>query len=257
MIVRKFILLVGLLLTGLANCHADTVELVVDQSQSSVEFEVVGAVETSSLTGTGSIELSPGSKPFGQVQMTALDLNVADGFEFSLFLGLVTISTDPNESMLFLATPGPAATVNADNQFDQLANLIALTGMVNISDPLNLAGGSMVFDLGSAGPAPFDLIGGQLSVAGETLTVELPVAIDVAVTPDVSVNVVASIVLTGELTPFVIGDVNCDGAVNLLDVNPFLDALISTSFTPKADINQDGAVNLLDVDGFVDLLVGG
>ena len=47
------------------------------------------------------------------------------------------------------------------------------------------------------------------------------------------------------------GDVNCDGAVNLLDIQPFVDAVTSGQFDEKADTNQDGVVNLLDVDWFV------
>ena len=53
-----------------------------------------------------------------------------------------------------------------------------------------------------------------------------------------------------------IGDMNCDGKVNLLDVGLFVDALSSGTFIPKADINQDGVVDLLDVAPFVDLLTG-
>ena len=54
-----------------------------------------------------------------------------------------------------------------------------------------------------------------------------------------------------------LGDVNCDGAVNLLDVDPFIDALSSGDYNLKADINQDDAVNLLDVDPFIAILSGG
>ena len=51
-----------------------------------------------------------------------------------------------------------------------------------------------------------------------------------------------------------LGDVNLDGSVNLLDVQPFIDLIASAGFQLEADINQDGAVNLLDVAGFVELL---
>lgn len=51
-----------------------------------------------------------------------------------------------------------------------------------------------------------------------------------------------------------LGDVNCDGFVNLLDVNPFVDLLTNSGYSAKADINGDGAVNLLDVQLFVDLI---
>ena len=52
------------------------------------------------------------------------------------------------------------------------------------------------------------------------------------------------------------GDVNCDGMINLLDIEPFVDLLSTGGFDPKADINQDGFVNLLDIEGFVALLSG-
>ena len=54
----------------------------------------------------------------------------------------------------------------------------------------------------------------------------------------------------------ILGDVNCDGEVNLLDVAPFVDLIIGSGFLDKADINGDGSVDLLDVGPFVDLLLG-
>ena len=51
-----------------------------------------------------------------------------------------------------------------------------------------------------------------------------------------------------------IGDVNCDGEVNLLDVAPFVELITNGEFDAKADINSDGEVNLLDVSPFVMLL---
>ena len=54
----------------------------------------------------------------------------------------------------------------------------------------------------------------------------------------------------------VFGDVDGNGLVNLLDVQPFIDLLTSGLYLLEADINQDGFVNLLDVQPFVDLLTG-
>ena len=60
-----------------------------------------------------------------------------------------------------------------------------------------------------------------------------------------------------EFSPGVLlGDVNLDGAVNLLDVDPFVDRVGTSTFQPEADINQDGQVNLLDVDPFIEVLGG-
>ena len=54
-----------------------------------------------------------------------------------------------------------------------------------------------------------------------------------------------------------VGDVNCDGDIDLLDVEPFVALLTANEFDAKADINGDGTVDLLDVGPFVDLLTGG
>ena len=50
-----------------------------------------------------------------------------------------------------------------------------------------------------------------------------------------------------------LGDVNCDGVVNLLDVEPFINLITSGQYGVKADINQDGTVDLLDVAPFIEL----
>ena len=52
------------------------------------------------------------------------------------------------------------------------------------------------------------------------------------------------------------GDVNQDGVINLLDVQPFIDLLGNGDFQAEADVNKDGIVNLLDVTPFIELLSG-
>jgi hypothetical protein len=54
-----------------------------------------------------------------------------------------------------------------------------------------------------------------------------------------------------------LGDINLDGVVNLLDVDPFIERISTGDFQAEADCNEDGVVNLLDVDPFIDLLAGG
>ena len=54
-----------------------------------------------------------------------------------------------------------------------------------------------------------------------------------------------------------LGDVNCDGVVDLLDVAPFVNSLTTGVYLDKSDINQDGVNDLLDVAPFVDLLTSG
>lgn len=53
--------------------------------------------------------------------------------------------------------------------------------------------------------------------------------------------------------PLLLGDVNRDGVVDLLDVAAFVEALQSSEYKPEADINQDGVVDLLDVAPFLEL----
>ena len=68
---------------------------------------------------------------------------------------------------------------------------------------------------------------------------------------------------------FELGDLNCDGSVNGLDIDPFV--LVLTSTPPEypeyyaqhpdcdpllADCNTDGSINGLDIDPFVAILTG-
>ncbi len=57
-----------------------------------------------------------------------------------------------------------------------------------------------------------------------------------------------------EFTSILLGDVNLDGNVNLLDVGPFIERIASANFQAEADCNQDGRVDLLDVEPFIDIL---
>ncbi len=53
-----------------------------------------------------------------------------------------------------------------------------------------------------------------------------------------------------------LGDINGDGVVSLVDVAPFVNLITTGGFLPEGDINGDGVVNLLDVGPFVGLLIG-
>ncbi len=65
------------------------------------------------------------------------------------------------------------------------------------------------------------------------------------------------LLIEGKMDGGLLGDVNCDGTVDLLDVAPFVDLVINGGFSTKADFNFDGVVDLLDVAPFVDALTGG
>ena len=56
------------------------------------------------------------------------------------------------------------------------------------------------------------------------------------------------------LDPILLGDVNFDGVVDLLDVAVFVELVTSKTFQLEADVNEDGFVDLLDVGPFVEIL---
>ena len=70
---------------------------------------------------------------------------------------------------------------------------------------------------------------------------------------------------TGYLSLYSMGDLNCDGAVNAFDIDPFVLALTDragyAAAYPDCDImladcNGDGVVDAFDIDPFVELLTG-
>ena len=69
-----------------------------------------------------------------------------------------------------------------------------------------------------------------------------------------------------QVVPPLTGDLNCDGSVNFVDINPFVLRLSNpTAYqaaypgcpNANADINADGSVNFRDINPFVALLAGG
>lgn len=75
-----------------------------------------------------------------------------------------------------------------------------------------------------------------------------------------------SISLEGVLVRSADGDLNCDGVVDILDINPFILALGNPAAYRAAhpdcnilyaDMNHDGSVNVLDINPFISRLAGG
>ena len=53
---------------------------------------------------------------------------------------------------------------------------------------------------------------------------------------------------------FMLGDVNLDGAIDFLDIAPFITLLTTSAFQFEADVNGDGTVSFLDISPFISLL---
>ncbi|TWT42411.1 hypothetical protein RAS1_35430 [Phycisphaerae bacterium RAS1] len=126
----------------------------------------------------------------------------------------------------------------------------------------------------TAAAQPFDL--SWHSIDGGGLMFGLGAAFELGGTsgqPDASADQMTggSFALTGGFwvvasPAFALGDLNCDGAVNVLDINPFILALSDpaayaaaypTCEIANGDVNGDGNVDVLDINPFVALLSGG
>ena len=148
---------------------------------------------------------------------------------------------------IFANRNGSIALVYGNSSASDLASVRA-SGR-NVSDPLGTMSVSEQFDISSA-------------VANGRYGDYFDIAIDPA--DDSTFWVVGQTqegfgwdtVINSFIVP-ALGDVNCDGAINLLDVQPFVDLLTTGGFSDKADFNGDGQVNLLDIAGFVDAISGG
>ncbi|MEM7456795.1 MAG: hypothetical protein AAF456_20800 [Planctomycetota bacterium] len=176
------------------------ISLTIDDQQSSVDLDLAGSSDSSTLSGSMDMLLTPPSEPFGTAQMTDLSLILDDGFSFNILGGLVSATASPGDVILVLDTPGPAGNVNGSNMFDQLGNIASYTGNVQVNDPFNLFGGSRTVDLSTVDPTNFDMTGVQLSVSGNILTVTANVVLTVPVDP-VELDVDATVVATGVLPP--------------------------------------------------------
>jgi len=57
--------------------------------------------------------------------------------------------------------------------------------------------------------------------------------------------------------PFLLGDVNIDGFVNVQDIAPFVELIETGGFAERADFNGDGKVTIEDIAPFVDAVING
>lgn len=67
----------------------------------------------------------------------------------------------------------------------------------------------------------------------------------------------ATLTVTLVAPTVILGDVNQDGVVTFLDINPFISILSTGGFLEQADCNLDGVVTFLDINPFIQILAGG
>ena len=61
----------------------------------------------------------------------------------------------------------------------------------------------------------------------------------------------------GQEDNFILGDVNQDGILNVLDIVMMVNQVLNNEYNQIADINEDGSVNVLDVVMLASILLGG
>ena len=101
------------------------------------------------------------------------------------------------------------------------------------------------------------LVGTVFDGTQDPFTIDLPAGVTVDGFSAVSVWCDIANVSFGDGTfapPFLLGDVNLDGAVNFLDIPSFIEILISREFQAVADFNQDAAVTFADIPPFIEIL---
>ena len=88
----------------------DDIDLIVNQSMSTVTISALGQSDDSSVTGDGVVNLEPPSEPFGTAHVTSLNLTMADGFIIDTVL--VDVIVKPNGASVFFTEVGMAGTVD-------------------------------------------------------------------------------------------------------------------------------------------------
>ena len=72
-----------------------------------------------------------------------------------------------------------------------------------------------------------------------------------------SLSVWAEYIYEPEVNDEVVGDLNTDGGVNVLDVVLLTNAILSGNSITGGDINDDGGLNVLDVVTLVNIVLNG
>ena len=63
--------------------------------------------------------------------------------------------------------------------------------------------------------------------------------------------------LYNQIDSFILGDVNGDQILNVLDIVIMINMILSNEYTLTSDVNQDGALNILDIVMMANILIGG
>ena len=127
------------------------------------------STDSSTVSGTATVDLIPGTTPFTTAQVTGLDLMLDDALSFRLLGGIVKANVAAGELMISMLQPGPTAIVNR-GIFDQPGNTFVAQGTVQTNVQGNI-------ELSTLGPQVVDLENFSLSQVHNQITIEVPIEI--------------------------------------------------------------------------------
>ncbi len=205
----------------------------------------------------------------GALDEIALDVSIGDplGDPFSPANQLTTCWIDFSDESTFYVSNAINATISSftmdENGIPAIFEQIAAAGVSGFSqgsttgpEVFGVTDGFIDLDVTANGLYLYQLEGlnGAISAyrinGDRTLTFVQEVG---GFLPEVDTQ---GLVTVTNAAPLLLGDTNGDGKTNLLDVESFVVAVVSGSYTYQADIDGNGVVNIQDVSGFVDLLAG-
>jgi len=154
---------------------------------------------------------------------------------------------DPTDVIL-VGTYGTAYNnLSADQQAVDSVILLGGTDVLHLNIPDESAG----LD-GIIGPAGF--IGGS---SGNLFQIAVPIGTTATYDTTLVDGTGGLFDVDGDLHGYsLLGDINLDGIVDTLDIQPFVDLLAGGGFQFEADVTGNGVVDTLDIQPFVDIVSG-
>lgn len=156
---------------------------------------------------------------------------------------------DPAESVLSVTNTGDTTLWTVNGVSPLVYSLSASAGFTAPGGSFNEPAG------GGSGNHLISMDTSTVGLKNGTLTISC----NAPESPTLLVSLIGEVIAAG----FAVGDVNCDGAINVLDINPFTlalsDPIAYAAMYPDcdidlADVNNDGNVDVLDINPFVALL---
>ena len=123
---------------------------------------------------------------------------------------------------------------------DGTDDVLTFYSVTDPSAPLPVAFSTSTFDYSSVEQASLNTLNIVEAQTGEFDEIRLGTTLE-------------SVLPTSGIT-VVLGDANCDGMVDFLDIAPFISLLSNSEFKAQADIDTDGEVTFLDIAPFIQIL---